>query len=212
MVKKTKRCMGISLAELLVVLAIVSTLALVGASAGPSKPRGAVKGLTEQLVSSLAEGRQWARTHGGRVVLHVRGTSSPTFALAFEGQDPASGATTTGATFSLAALDSAVRNHAAIGLGKAHLDQVAPDLTALKQVALVQDWADLLTDDHALFLGRESTATTFDASGTVSQDCFLTVSAVSPGPDSPLGLVVLTRTGGLHAFLKPSARDPWRAL
>lgn len=207
----SRQCKGISLVELVVVLAIVGTLAFAGSWSFNPKPSTAVKGMTEQVVAALAEGRQWARTTGGRVVLHVRGTTRSDFTLTFEVQDPIAG-TTAGPTFAVPALDSAVRAHAAVGLAGEHLTQVAPDLTDLKKVSLVQDWAGLLTADHALFTGRESTAYAFDAAGAISQDCYLTISGIGPGPGSPLGLVVLTRAGGLHAFLKSSAQAPWRTL
>lgn len=203
---------GFSLVEVLVVLAIVGILALVGAPNFQNKSRTAVRGTVEALVATLGEGRQLARTTGQRVTLHVRGSAAPTFELAFEYTDPGTATLTQGGGFSTRGLDASLKAYAGIGVGVGQFASAAPDLAPLKKTTLVKDWDDFLKNANALFSGSESTAYSFDPSGQISRDCFITVSDPGASASSPFGLVVLTRDNGLHAFVKSTPTDAWRAL
>lgn len=203
---------GFSLVELLLVLAIIGILAMVGAPSFQNKSKNAVRGTVETLVATLGEGRQLARTTGQRVNLHVTGSASSNFELALEYMDPTSTTLTKGGGFTFQGLDSALRAHAAIGVGVGQLTSASPDLATLKKTPLVADWEKFLTAKNALFIGEEANAFCFDASGQASGDFFITVSAPQAPANSPFGLVVVTRDNGLHAFVRTTPSDPWRAL
>ena len=204
--------LGFSLVELLLVLAIIGILAMVGAPSFQNKSKTAVRGTVETLVATLGEGRQLARTTGQRVTPHVKGSASSNFELALEYTDPTTTTLTTGGGFTFQGLDSAVRAHSAIGVGVGQLTSASPDLETLKKTPLVADWDKFLTAKNALFIGEEGSAFCFDGSGQPSGDFFITVSAPQAPSKAPFGLVVVTRDNGLHAFVKTTPSDPWRAL
>lgn len=203
---------GFSLVEVLVVLAIIGILALVAAPNFQNKSKTAVRGSLEALVATLGEGRQLARTTQQRVTLHVKGAASPAFELAFEYTDPTTLALVQGGGFTHKALDAGLKAHMSLGVGASQFASAAPDLASLKKTNLVANWDDFLKDANALFTGTESTAYSFEPSGQASRDFFITLSSPEAGTGSPFGLVVVTRDNGLHAFLKTTPSEPWRAL
>ena len=198
--------------EMLVVLAIIGILAMVAAPNFQNKSKTAVRGTLEGLVSILSEGRQLARTTGQRVTLHVQGSASPNLALALEYVDPCTKATVVGGGLAFNGLDSAIRAYSAIGVGDYQIKSVAPDMTNLKKMPLVTNWKILLDYSNALFQGGDGTAYSFDASGQPSGDFFVTVSSPEADANSPFGLLVVTRDNGVHAFMKTTPADAWRAL
>lgn len=210
--RPSARPFGYSLVELLLILAVMGILALVGVSFLQDKTEPAVRGTLEALVATLGEGRQLARSTGQRVTLRVKGSESQDLALALEFVDPATHTVTTGGVFQAQALDAQFRNRAAVGVGAGQLASVAPDLGPLKQIPIVPDWDEFLLEANALFPGAESGAFSFDPSGQVSGGFFVTVSAAQAGPGSPLGLVVVTRDNGVHAYFKGAGDAPWKSL
>ena len=205
---------GFSVVELLVVLAIIAILAMVTVSGIGSKQKAAVRELTQQMNSSLADAQQLARTSGRPVTLHVKGSTSDILTIDFEYvANPATPLVITrGGGFNAAAQQGGT-SYAAIGIGQAQLTATGVALASLKGLAIMSDWTTFFDNANAIFQGAESQALSFSNNGQISQDCYLTVSGPSPGPSSPLGVVIATRRNGIHAYFfsgEPGA--VWRSL
>jgi prepilin-type N-terminal cleavage/methylation domain-containing protein len=208
---------GYSLIELLVVLAVVAILVIVGVSTMGSKRKPAVREMTQQLSSSLADAQQLARSTGRQVVLHVKGATPTALTIDFEYQaiDPADATKTIlvrGGGFSMAAQGSNSA-YAVPGLTRTQTASTGVDITSLKNLGLVTDWDTFFVDSNAVFQGSETQNLTFSSSGQISQDCFATVSSPVAGPGNPIGLVVATRRNGIHAyFFSGETGATWRSL
>ena len=208
---------GYSLIELLVVLAIIAVLVAVGVTTIGSKNKAAVKDMTQQLVSSLSDAQQLARTTGRTVTLHTQGATSSALVIDFEYQtpNPASPAnliTIRGGGFSVASQGSS-RSYAVPGILKTQATATGISNASLKNLSLVTDWDLFFVNANAVFQGAESSALTFSSSGQISQDCFATISSVSPGTSSPMGMVIVTRRNGIHAYYcSGETGAPWRSL
>ena len=69
-----------------------------------------------------------------------------------------------------------------------------------------------------LFTGANNTTLTFDATGRASRDFYVYVGGTrneASYPSAPVGLVLVTRANGIHAFYKPNAKnaaEPWQRL
>ncbi len=208
------RLRGFSVVELLVVLAIIAILAMVTVSGIGSKQKAAVRELTQQMNSSLADAQQLARTSGRPVTLHVRGTTANTLTIDFEYvADPTTPLVITRGGGFIAAAQQGGTAYAAIGIGQAQLTATGVALASLTALPLMSDWSTFFVDANSIFQGAESQALTFSSDGQINQDCYLTVSGPNPGASSPLGVVIATRRNGIHAYFfsgEPGA--VWRSL
>lgn len=216
MATNSQKCKGYNLIELLVVLAIVGILVVVGIMSMGSRRKPAVRELTQQMTASFAEAQQLARSTGHPVILHVNGATSNALTIDFEYQapNPANGIIQTirGGGFSVASLGSNA-NYAVPGIKLTQATATGVDMTNLKALGLVTDWDTFFVDSKAVFQGVETQTLSFSSGGQISQDCYITVSDPSPGPSSPLGLVIATRRNGTRAFYfsgEPGAS--WRSL
>lgn len=213
---------GYSLIELLVVLVIVGILAAVGVFMLGSRPRNAVRDLTQQIASSLAEAQQLARTTGYEVTLHSKGGSSDQLSIDFEYLviDPAVIPQTVPATmklmngggFAVAAMDNS-RQYALPGIKKAQSTATGISIDSLKALGIVSSWDTFFVDGSSVFQGADSTAMAFSNDGRINQDCFITVSHPQAGPASPMGIVIVSRRNGIHAFyFSNESGATWRRL
>lgn len=208
---------GYSMLELTVVLVIVGILVTVAIVSLGSKQKPAVRELTQQLASSFSDAQQLARSTGRQVTLHVKGATPLTLTVDFEylvpdPADPTKQITIRGGGFSMAAQGSN-SSYALPGIRTDQATAASMNTTNLKGLGLVADWDAFFVNDNAVFQGAETQNLTFSNSGQISRDCYTTISSPLPGPSSPLGLVVVTRRNGIHAyFFSGEAGATWRSL
>jgi len=219
-----RRCRGYSLIELLTVLVIVGILAMVGVMTLGSRHKPAVRELTQQLASSIADAKQLARSVGRQVTLHVRGTTPSALSIDFEYlvpdpppvplPDPYVPTFTTirGGGFSMAAQGSSSA-YAVPGIARSPITATSVSTDSLAALSLVTNWATFFVDANAVFRGSETSTLTFSNSGQISSDCYMTVSEPSPHAGSPVGLVIISRRNGIHAYyFSGDAGATWRSL
>lgn len=207
---------GYSLIELLVVLAVVTIVAIVGVTTMGSRRKPAVREMTQQVYSALADAQQLARSTGRQVTLHVKGATPAALTIDFEYQaiDPKDVTKTIlvrgGGFIAAQGTNSA---YAVPGINRSQATSTGVDTTSLKNLGLVTDWDTFFVDGNAVFQGSETQNLTFSSSGQISQDCYATVSSPVTGPGNPIGLVVATRRNGIHAyFFSGEAGATWRSL
>ena len=216
---------GFSMLELLVVLVIVGILAVVtGTWYGASQP-AAVKGTVNTLYGVLVEARTVAQTTGRTVTLTSSGHQA-NLMLTFPSQGdivpaPANQVLTTwirtasgsdASKYSGVDTDGAWPVYAQAAPNPDPLTGGAPAISALFTNSVPPGSAG------KLFTGSANTTMSFDATGRANRDFYVYVGGMRNGasyPSAPVGLVLVSRTNGLHAFYKPNAGDatvPWQRL
>lgn len=214
---------GFSMLELLVVVVIIGIVAVVtGNWYGVSQP-AAVKGTVTSLVGFLAEARTVAQTTGRSVTLTTTGGQA-NLAIAFPSQGdvnpaPANQAFT---TWRRDAAGKEVAKYSGIdnGTGWPVYPKSAPNPDPLTGgVTSISALFTNATAPVALFkAGTTDSSFSFDASGRASQDYYIFVGGMRTGqsyPSAPVGLVLVSRSNGIHAFYKPNAGSagvPWQRL
>jgi prepilin-type N-terminal cleavage/methylation domain-containing protein len=219
----TRSAPGYSLIELVVVMAIVGILAVVAGNWYGAEQPAAVKGTVNTLYGALAEARTVAQTTGRTVTLTTTGHQA-TLTLSFPPQgdvDPPPQAPT---TWTQAANGAAAARYSGIdsdGNWPIYA-QAAPNPDPLTGgVAAI---SALFTNGvqpgvaGKLFTGTTNTAMSFDATGHANRDFYVFVGGLRNGASyasAPVGLVLVTRANGIHAFYKSNAGDanaPWQRL
>ena len=220
-----RKARGFSLIELLVVLVIIGVLALaMGNWYGAEQPV-AVKGTVTTLTGILSEARTVARTFGRPVTVTTTGNQAD-LALTFPSQGnvvppPVTPILT---TWLKAASGAAAVKYAGIDTGGAWpiYAQAAPNPDPLTGgvVAISALFTGGVPPGPAgkLFTGAANATMSFDSQGRSNQDFYIYVGGMRNGasyPSAPVGLVLVTRANGIHAFYKSNAGDPavpWQRL
>jgi len=216
---------GFSMLELLVVVVIIGVVALVtGTWYGVSQP-AAVKGTVNSLVGILSEARTVARTTGRTVTLATSGAQA-TLTIQFPSQGDVTPAPANQA-LTVWRRDAAGRDatrYSGIDTNAAWpiYTQAAPNPDPL--TGGVTEVASLFTNgvnpgaSAKLFTGVNNSNFSFDPTGRASADFYVYVGGMRNGASyrsAPVGLVLVTRANGIHAFYKPNAGDaasPWQRL
>ncbi len=215
---------GFSMIELLVVVVIIGILAAVsGVWYGASQP-SAVKGTVTTIYGLLSEARTTARSTGRNVTLTSSG-AGPTLTLTFPAQGdvipaPAGQALV---TWMLAGSGTNANKYSAVDVDGTFWGQTGPNpdplagnVAAIK--ALFSNGAASLPAANRLFTGATNTTLSFDSTGRASQDFYVFVAGLRNGKSynsAPVGLILVSRANGVHAFYKPNAASnatPWQRL
>ncbi len=217
---------GFSLLELLVVVVIVGIVALAtGNWYGAAQP-AAVKGTLNTLYGVLAEARTVAQTTGRTVTLTTIGHQA-NLMLTFPSQGdvvPPPAIPPPLTTWLRTAAGASASKYSGIETDGSWpvYTQAPPNPDPL--VGGEPSIAALFTNGvppgaaGKLFTGSVSTAMFFDATGRANQDFYVYVGGMRNGASyrsAPVGLVLVTRANGIHAFYKPNAGDPaapWQRL
>ena len=216
---------GFSLVEMLVVLVIVGILAMAVGNWYGAVQAPAVKGTVTSLAGFLAEARQVARTSGRTVTLTTDGHQA-TLTITFPtlGDDPSNG-TPLLTTWLLAAQDRNATKYAGVDTDSnwpiytqagPNPDPLTGGVDPIK--ALFSNGATTLTATNKLFTGSTNTTISFDATGRPNVDFYVFVGGMRNSKSyssAPVGLVLVTRANGIHAFYKAVSRDPavpWQRL
>lgn len=211
--------------ELLVVVAIIGILAAVtGVWYGANQP-AAVKGTVNSLVGILSEARTVAQTTGRTVTLTTSGDQA-NLSISFPSQGDVT-PVPAGQALTVWRKDANGRDanlYAGVDSSSAWpvYSQAAPNPDPLSggvtSITGLFTNGTLPTAASKLFTGTTNTSFFFDNSGHINTDFFVYVGGMRNGasyPGAPVGLVIVTRANGIHAFYKPNAGDagtPWQRL
>ncbi len=219
--------LGFSLIELLVVLVIVGIVAVVtGNWYGAAQP-SAVKGTVNSVAGAVNEARAVARATGRTVTLTTGGSQANlTISFPSQGDDalavPATQPTT---TWLRSASGTAATKYAGVDAAGTWTiySQAKPTPDPLVDVKAI---TGLLTVTSGVTSAPENlfnnsqpkSPLSFDATGRASRDFYVFVGGMRSSASytsAPVGLVLVSRTNGIHAFYKPNAGDatvPWQRL
>jgi len=216
---------GFSILELIVVVVIVGiVVAVTGNWYSVSQP-AAVKGTINALVGILSEARSVARTTGRTVTLTTSGAQA-NLMITFPTQGdvlpvPAGQELT---TWRRDAAGTEVARYSGIDTSGAWpvYTQAAPNPDPLTggvtPVSALFTNGVQPTTAAKLFKGVADTSFSFDSSGRINRDLWVYIGGMRNGasyPSAPVGLVLVTRSNGIHSFYKPNAGDPaepWQRL
>jgi prepilin-type N-terminal cleavage/methylation domain-containing protein len=210
---------GFSMIELLVVVMIIGIVVLVTGNWSGAEQPAAVKGTVNTLFGVLAHARTQARTTGQIVTVTTSGNQVhlgklSTLTLTF----PAPGEII---TWSHQSVGRAAMKYAAVDTDAAwpiyaqappNPDPVAGGVPAITSLL------STINPPAKLFTGTANTALSFDSTGRSSGDFYVYVGGTRNEVsylNAPVGLVLVTRANGIHAFYKPNAGDgsvPWQRL
>lgn len=213
---------GFSMIELLVVVVIIGIVAVVtGIWYGAEAP-AAVKGTTNTVFGVLTEARNQAQITGQAVTVttggnQIHGGILPTLTLTF----PSKGSFV---TWTPQAAGRASMKYSAIDTDGSWpiYAQASPNPDPI--TGGVPAVAGLFTNgtppgaSGKLFTGTANSTLVFDSTGRANRDFYVFVGGTrneASYPSAPVGLVLVTRANGIHAFYKPNARDvnvPWQRL
>lgn len=216
---------GFSIIELLVVMAIIGVLALVAGNWYGATQPAAVKGTLNSMVGALNEARTVAQTTGRTVTLTTSGAQA-NLQISFPSLGDVTPAPANQA-LTIWRRDAAGRDAMRFSGVDTNASwpvyaQAAPNPDPL--VGGVAAVTALFTNgtfpgtSAKLFTGTTNSTFFFDSSGRASADFYVYVGGMRNGasyPSAPVGLVLVTRANGIHAFYKPNAGDaasPWQRL
>lgn len=216
---------GFSIIELLVVVVIVGILALATGNWYGAQQPAAVKGTINSVYGILTEARTVARATGRTVTVTTSGHQA-TIQMTFPSQGdvtpaPANQALTTWVRASAggsAAKYSGIETDGTWPLYTQAAPNPDPLTGGVASIKSLFTGGILPTSANKLFTGSASSALVFDATGRPNQDFYVFVAGLRNGasyPSAPVGLVVVSRANGIHAFYKPNSRDaslPWQRL
>ena len=227
---------GMTLIELLLVLAIIGILVGTGLSFSISRPSTAVRGVTNDVYGVLQAAQNLARNSGRNVALQTSGTEGGrTLVLQYgffvqnaNGTDDFTkgpGSTSANPVMGSLVIDTSLSRYAQVAdAATGQFTSAAPNNapgsdTVLSTLEPASFWT---SSSNYLFTGASaptSPATLyFRSDGTPNADFFVPIVGVrsgTVGTDLPVGLVLASRTNGLLAFLKATSSDsstPWKRL
>ena len=218
----THSAKGFSLLELLLVVVIIGILAVAGGTMSGAAQPAAVKGTLNSLYGILVEARTVARSTGRTVTLTTSGHQE-TMQLSFPSQGDGAPAPAALTTWLRTSGGTSVSQYSGVDNENWPIyTQAAPNLDPLTgaetTIAALFTGGVLPGSSAKLFTGSTNTSLSFDATGRANRDFYVYVGGMRNGasyPSAPVGLVLVTRASGVHAFYKPNAGDknvPWQRL
>lgn len=222
---KRERARGIALLEILLVLAIISTLAAAYTFTSMDRTGPAVKGTLNGLFGALADARALARGSGQAVTITPSGGASDATFVYSTGTS--SGPVVISSTVTLTYGPSSGRWSLASEPRLARFCQV--DLTGSSSAAaaavadLKASLKNVAVDGGAVFstslwtnsLADPSRTWTISSNGAVSAEGYIAVIGArggAPDPQGAVGVLLLNSTGAILRYYRSSASSPWVRL
>jgi prepilin-type N-terminal cleavage/methylation domain-containing protein len=203
-----KRCGGYSLIEILVVLSIVGTLALVAVFYRLDRYGPAVKGVLQDVQTAVLEARSMARQSGRSVTLTITGTGTNAgFTYAVTGGPSGS--------YSLNADPSA--SHRCL------IDSVGSGNPTAAALTNLQDHLEGVTfgsatDPSGVWttnLFSASTPMTFNPMGIPNAEMYIAVVSQTNGvviADGPVGIILINSFGNMYRYYRSNNTSSWMRL
>jgi len=222
---RRRREAGIALLEILLVLAIISTLALTYTFTSMDRTGPAVKGTLNALHGALADARSLARGSGQPVTVTPSGSGADA-TFVYE-TATASGPVIVNSSLTLTygpssgrwslASEPRLARHSQVdptGATTAATAAVASLKASLKNVA-VDGGAVFSTSLWTNSLADPSRTWTINNNGTVSAEGYIAVVGArggAPDPQGAVGVLLLNASGSMLRYYRPNASSPWVRL